>query len=106
MKALIRARLAAIVAAEFEPMARAQVAFAKGVQHFVLRQKDGKFKKVESGEAAVAAMNDPEAVFEFWTRDPSTPAFGYLVDQTIDKAAQPQQVTGQDGGPLVFTWQK
>jgi|KBSSwiStaDraftv2_1062776.scaffolds.fasta_scaffold170279_2 hypothetical protein len=85
-----------------------QVSAAMGVQHFVLRDKTGKFKKVESAEAAVAAMNDPEAVYEFWARDPNTHAAAYLIDQALDKPAQRQEVTGLDGAPVehVFRWQK
>ncbi len=105
-KEAAKAVLRAMVVAELTPMTQAQVSAAKGIQHFVLRDKAGKFQKVTSAEAAVAAMNNPEAVYEFWARDPSIQAYAYLVDQALDKAAQPQQVTGQDGGPLVFTWQK
>ena len=107
-KELAREHLRTLVVAELAPMALAQIAAAKGIQHFVLREKSGKFKKVESAEAALAALNDPESVYEFWARDPSTHAFGYLVDQALDRAAQPQKLIGEDGGPaeLVFRWQK
>lgn len=74
-----------IVTAHLEPMTLAQVANAKGIQHFVLRDKAGKFEKVTSEEAAIAAMNDPEAVYDFWTKDPSIAAYADLVNRANDK---------------------
>lgn len=96
------------VTAALCPMTEAQIANAKGIQHFVLRDKHGKFEKVTSEEAALAAMNNPEAVYEFWTRDPSVHAYSYLVDQALDKAPAHVSVSGDDGGPIVhiFKWQK
>lgn len=97
-----------IVAAELEEMTKAQIAAAKGIQHFVLRGKDGKFKKVESAEAAVAALNDPDSVYEFWARDPSIQAYTDLVNRLNDKPAEQMRVTGADDGPVehVFRWRK
>ncbi len=107
-KAYHREQLQRFVFERLHPILEATAASARGVQHFVLRDKKGKFEKVTSAEAAIAAMNDPEAVYEFWTRDPSVQAASYLIDQAMDKASQPQQVTGQDGGPVehVFRWKR
>jgi hypothetical protein len=73
-----------------------------------LRDKAGKFQRVTNVEAAIEAMNNPEAVYEFWTRDPSIQAASYLIDQAMDRPAQRQEVTGPDGAPVehVFRWQK
>ena len=94
------------VTAQLEPMTDAQIASAKGIQHFVLRDKHGKFEKVTSIEAALAAMNDPASVYEFWTRDPSVHAYSYLVDQALDKAPQHQIITGPEGKPLEIVIRK
>ncbi len=96
------------VAEALQPILASQIANAQGIQHFVLRDKAGKFVRVTSEEAALAAMNDPEAVYEFWTRDPSVQAAAYLLDQALDKAASPVPVTGPEGGPVevVFRWGK
>jgi len=107
-KEAAREVLRAMVIAQLAPMTDAQIAAAKGVQHFVLRQKDGKFKKVESAEAAIAALEDPEAVWEFWSRDPSTQAYMDLMNRALDKPAEQVKVTGDDGGPVrhIFSWKK
>jgi hypothetical protein len=92
-----------------EALLSSAIASAKGIQHFVLRdKKTGKFEKVTSEQAAIAVMNDPESVYEFWTRDPSIAAFAYLFDQALDKAAQPQKLTGPEGGAIevVLSWKK
>lgn len=96
------------VFAEQGPMTAAQIANAKGIQHFVLRDKHGKFEKVTSEEAAIAALNDPESIYEFWTRDPSIQAFTDLMNRAMDKPAEQVRVTGDDGGPIehVFRWQR
>lgn len=107
-KLVLRELLRQKVAAHFGPLLDAQIANAQGIQHFVLRDKAGKFVRVTSAEAAVQALNNPESVYEFWTRDPSIQAAAYLIDQAIDKAAQPQKIGGEDGGPVehVFRWQR
>lgn len=76
------------VIAEMTPMTAAQIAAAKGIQHFVLRDKNGRFEKVTSEVAALAALNDPEAVYEFWTRDPSIQAYTDLMNRAIDKPSE------------------
>lgn len=91
-KALHREELRKLVVAELEPMTKAQIAAAKGIQHFVLRDKSGKFQKVTSAEAAVAAMNDPEAVYDFWARDPNIQAFADLMNRALDKPTEHVQV--------------
>ena len=91
-KILHREELRKLVVAELEPMTRAQIAAAKGIQHFVLRDKTGKFQKVTSAEAAVAAMNDPEAVYDFWARDPNVQAFADLMNRALDKPTEHVQV--------------
>ncbi len=107
-KQIARTQLEGLIHANIVEMTEPQISASKGIQHFVLRGKDGKFEKVTSAEAAIAAMNDPECVYEFWTRDPSIQAFSYLIDQAIDKAAQPQKLTGADDGPveMVIRWKK
>lgn len=107
-KALYRDELRRMVTAELAPMTQAQIASAKGIQHFVLRDKSGKFQRVTSAEAAISAMNDPEAVYEFWARDPSIAAFTDLMNRALDKPAEQLKVTGEDGGPVthIFKWQK
>lgn len=80
-----------LVTAAIPDLVSAHVAHAQGIQHFVLRTKDGKFEKVTSADAAVAAMNDPESVYEFWTKDPSTQSFTDLMNRAIDKPKEQEQ---------------
>lgn len=80
-----------LVTAELPELVGAQIAHAKGIQHFVLRTKDGKFEKVTSADAALAAMNDPDSVYEFWEKDPSVQAFTDLLNRALDKPKEQEQ---------------
>ena len=79
-----------------DPLVRAQIAAAKGVRHFVLREPDGKFKRVTNPATITRILNAPKGRYEYydiWTRDPSTAAFKDLVDRTIDKPTEHVDLT-------------
>lgn len=80
-----------MVSAEIEPMTKAQIANAKGINFLVVRElKTGKFLKrvVEDGDLVI---QDDKEIVEVWAKDPSAQAFAYLLDQAIDKAKNPVQ---------------
>ena len=98
-KEAIRDYIRSRVWTEMPELLDAQFAQAKGIRTFVLRDADGKFQRITSAEAAVAAMNDPGELYEFWVKDPSTPAFTDLVNRAADKPKEQEQeirVTGVD----------
>lgn len=103
-KALAREQTAALVYRDLTPMVKAQIHAAKGVAHFFLRGKDGKFERVTDPDQIEAALNaGDENGYYISTRDPSTAAFIALMDRAIDKPIERQEVTGADGGPVELT---
>lgn len=100
-KALAREQTAALVYRDLTPMVQAQIAAAKGVAHFFLRAEDGTFTRLTNPEDIEKALNSGnESSYYISTKDPSTAAFVALMDRTIDKPIERQEVTGQDGGPV------
>ena len=76
---------------EFDKLIEAQIRTALGVRHFVLREPDGKFKRVTTPATITRILNAPPGKYEFhdiWVRDPNTAAFKDLMDRTIDKPAE------------------
>ena len=99
-KQLQRERLRALICAELEPMAHAQIANAKGIKYLVTRHKQsGKFIRVTEAMAKVK-LGDDEEIIEVWEKDPSVQAFTDLMNRALDKPAEQVQVTGPEGGPL------
>jgi hypothetical protein len=84
---------------DLEPMLRAQVRHAIGIQHLMLRQKDGTFKRSDNIDEIEAALNsgDPNSYYIF-TKDPSVQAFTDLMNRALDKPKEQEQdvqVTGK-----------
>lgn len=112
-KELMREALRAVLVPEMASMTAAQVAAAKGVSHFILRDpKTGKFERVTDPERIVLALNadgaEEGSTFYIHTKDPSTQAYTDLMNRLLDKPAEQVKHTGEDGGPVehVFRWQK
>ena len=106
-----RDALRQIVLREMEALAAAQIANAKGISHFFLRDpKTGQFVKIEDAKAIQTALNAGEEGSYYWifTKDPSIQAFTDLMNRALDKPADQVRVTGEDGGPVehVFRWVK
>ena len=95
-KAAARQRVRELVCAELDPLIESQIQAARGVRHFVLREKNRKFKRVTDPATITHILNAPEGRYEYydiWTRDPSTAAFKDLVDRTIDKPTEHVDLT-------------
>ncbi len=107
-KELYREKLRQLVAAELEPMVKAQMEHAKGVQYMVLRMPDGSFARATDEKQIDAACAVGARAFKIMTQAPNTQAFTALLDRALDKPAEQVKVTGEDGGPVehVFRWQK
>ena len=56
-KAAARQRVRELVCAELDPLIEAQIQTALGVRHFVVREKDGKFKRVTDPATITAVPN-------------------------------------------------
>lgn len=93
--------------ADLDPMLSAQIASAKGISHFFLRDpKTKQFIRIEDPKRIQAALNAGEAGSFYWifTKDPSIQAFTDLMNRTFDKPKEHVEVTGADGGPVVYRW--
>lgn len=97
-----------IVAEEIEPMTRAQIASAKGVSHFFLRNDAGQFVEVTDPKMIQTALNAGEEGKYYWvhTQNPSTSAFADLMNRTYGKPPERHEMTGADGGPIEITINK
>lgn len=104
-KALVRERLRAIVDKHLEEMVSSQVEHAKGVTYMMLRQKDGTFTRATDAKQIDAACAVGGESFKLFTQSPNPQAFVALLDRTIDKPTEHQEITGKDGGPLVVCWE-
>lgn len=78
------------------PMLDAQIAHAKGIDHFFLRDgKTKQFKRVEDPAIIEAALNAGEKDSYYWvfTKDPSVQAFTDLLNRALDKPTDSVDVT-------------
>ena len=98
-KAAARQRVRELVCAELDPLIEAQIQAALGVRHFVLREKNRKFKRVTDPATITHILNAPEGRYEYydiWTRDPSTQAFKDLMDRALGKPTEHVDMTVSD----------
>ena len=102
-----REALRQIVLREMEAMTAAQIANAKGISHFFLRDpKTGQFVKIEDAKAIETALNSGEEGSYYWifTKDPSIQAFTDLMNRALDKPVE--AVTHEIQGGISITWQQ
>lgn len=93
------------VIAELAPLLEAQIANAKGLKYLVVRDKaTGKFLRV-AGHAA-EKLKPAEEIIEMWEKDPSIQAFTDLMNRTFDKPKEHVEMTGADGGPVLYRWKE
>lgn len=88
-------RLRALVLGRMDRMTEAQIAAAEGVSYLMAREKKGgKFVPLTAAMAmAIVSGKDKEhEAVEVWEKPPSTPAYAYLMDQTIGKAKDVQDI--------------
>jgi len=90
-----------------KPMIQAQIAHAQGIGHLYTRDKSGKFNKIEEPDQVDALLRAGVEGESYWifTKDPSVQAFTDLLNRALDKPTEQVQLTGEDGGPVVFRWQ-
>ena len=100
-----RSHLRQRVLRELDPLLDAQIAHAKGIDHFFLRdEKTKQFKRIEDPVMIETALNagDRDRYYWIFTKDPSIQAFTDLMNRTFDKPPEHVNVSGPEGGPLVF----
>lgn len=96
-----------MVTNSLRPMIQAQIAHAQGIGHLFTRDKSGKFNKIEDPNEVEALLANGVEGESYWifTKDPSVQAFTDLLNRALDKPTEQVQVTGAEGGPVVFKWQ-
>ena len=99
-KIAARERLREIIMSRMEPMTRAQMAAAEGINVAVVRRPDGTFRRIDSPEAfdAAAEAGDPITIT---TLQPSTQAFTDLMNRALDKPAEQKM---EVSGDFTFSW--
>ena len=106
-KEAVRELVRQTVTAELGPLLEAQIAAAKGIEHFFLRDAaTGQFRRITDPCEIEQALNSGDEGKHYWifTKDPSTPAFTELLNRALDKPAQHVEVGGEGGGPLRISW--
>jgi hypothetical protein len=107
-KVAAREYLGQRIRSDLDPIYQAMSHAAKGISHFMLRDKEtGQWKRVEDPQQIVDALNDPDAqegsTYYIYTKDPDMKAAGMLLDRGLDKAQEPeQQVT--HSGKIEIMW--
>lgn len=101
-KEAAREALRALVKENLRPMVEAQVANAKGINHFFLRDDMGRFVKIDDPKAIETALNAGEEGKYYWifTKDPSIQAFTDLMNRTLDKPAEHVQMEANITGSV------
>lgn len=107
IKEAARVALRDLILEHMPSMTKAQIAAAKGIDHFILRDpKSGKFERVTDPERIVEALNAENAeqgsTFYIHTKDPSTPAYTDLLNRAIDKPAEQEQAVKIEGKLEIF----
>jgi hypothetical protein len=85
-----RDALRQIVLRDMEGLVTAQLANAKGISHFFLRDESGRFVKIEDAKKIEHALNsgDKDSYYWIFTKDPSIQAFTDLMNRALDKPAE------------------
>jgi hypothetical protein len=92
-KEAARDALRQIVLAEMRDLVGAQLANAKGLSYLVGRDKAGKFTRLTGKEAEKALAGSSDyVVIEVWEKDPSIAAFTDLMNRSLDKPREQEQV--------------
>lgn len=101
-KAEVRAAYQALLLPDLKPIIEAQKARAMGLKHLVVREADGKFKRISADDLATL---DAGAVVEVWERDPDQKAIDTILAYCLDKPKeQPQEV--EYTGLVQFAWKQ
>lgn len=88
-----------------DEMTYAQIQAAKGMKYLVARsKKGGKFVHLtEEGAKRILSGEDSEnEIVEEWEKLPNTQAFVYLMDQTVGKPTEVQEIEHKGG--IEITW--
>lgn len=85
-----RDALRQIVLRDMDALVAAQLANAKGISHFFLRDDSGRFVKIEDPAKIEIALNsgDKDSYYWIFTKDPSIQAFTDLMNRALDKPAE------------------
>lgn len=102
-KAEVRAAYQALCITELRPIVEAQIARAKGLKHLVMRDEEGRFKRISPTDLEM--LNGVGAVIEVWERDPDQKAIDTILAYNLDKPKeQPQEV--EVTGVVQFAWKQ
>jgi hypothetical protein len=94
------------ITAQELPMLNAQIAHAKGIGHLYIRDKHGKFTKIDTQARVDELLATGEAEKDYWifTKDPSVQAFTDLLNRAIDKPAE--SVNVEHTGGMEIRWKE
>ncbi len=109
-KAAVREAYRMLVMPELKPIIEAQIAKARGVNHFMLREPEtGQWRRLTDPDEIAAALNDPRAVdgstFYVHTKDPDIAALTDLLNRTMDKPKEADQ-DAPFKASVQFSWLK
>jgi hypothetical protein len=101
-KAIARQTIRDHVISHIPKIIAAQVDNALGVPYMVLRAPDGSFVRATDEKQVDAALAAGAASFKLYTKEPHQGSASMLLSYAADKAVEPVEVSGPDGGPVEF----
>jgi hypothetical protein len=94
------------ITAQLLPMLNAQIAHAKGIGQLYIRDKNGKYTKIDDPIRVDELLATGEAEKDYWIfmKDPSVAAFTDLLNRAIDKPGE--SVSVEHSGGVEITWKE
>lgn len=105
-KAEARQVIRELVAEMVPEIVQAQAENALGISYLVIRDKNGSYVEATNKAQVDAALASGGESFRIYTRQPHQASASMLLAYAADKPVEPVEVSGEGGGPVVFTWQK
>ena len=98
-KELAREAVRTVILKHHERMLRSQIAHAIGIGHLYIRDKGGKFTRIENEEQAHKLLTEGTEGDDYWIfmKDPSVQAFPDLMNRALDKPKEQEQEHKIDG---------
>lgn len=95
-----REKIRAHVEERLKPILEAQTALATGLSYMLIRHEDGTFSRAQSAEDIDEALKRGGGAFQILTQQPHQGAASMLLSYAADKAVEPIELSGPEGGAL------
>jgi hypothetical protein len=94
-----------LVLQKAERMFGAQIEHACGVRSLVLQREDGTYARATDQKQVDGWIAAGGTLGELFIHAPNTQAFTALMDRTFGKPTENLEISGPDGGPVIYKWE-